>query len=65
MSFLVIKSREMSWARHVAWMWERTVAYRVLVERPEGRRPLAKSRLRWEDNIKMDFKEFDWEHGLN
>jgi hypothetical protein len=34
--------------------------YRILVERPEGRRPLGRSRRRWEDNIKMDLQEVGW-----
>ena len=38
-------------------MGERRGAYRVLVGKPEGRRPLGRPRLRWEDNIKMDFHE--------
>jgi hypothetical protein len=38
-------------------MGERTVAYRILVEKPEGKRPLVRPRLRWEDNIKMDLQE--------
>jgi hypothetical protein len=50
----VIKSR---WAGHVARIGERGDAYRVLVGKPEGRRPLGKPRHRWEDNIKMDFRE--------
>jgi hypothetical protein len=36
-------------------------AYRILVGRPEGRRPLGRSRHRWEDNIKMDLQEVGWE----
>jgi hypothetical protein len=40
-------------------------AYRVLVRRTEGKRPLGKTRLRWEDNIKMNFQEVGWGHGLN
>jgi hypothetical protein len=39
-------------------------AYRVLVGRPEGKRPLARTRRRWENNIKMDLAEI-WIHGLN
>jgi hypothetical protein len=35
-------------------MWERRGAYRVLVGQPEGRRPLARPRSKWENNIKMD-----------
>jgi hypothetical protein len=38
-------------------MWEGRVVYRVLVGSPEGKRPLGRSRPRWEDNIKMDLKE--------
>jgi hypothetical protein len=50
----VIKSRRLSWAGHVACMGERRGAYRPLVGKPEGRRPLGRPRHRWEDNIKMD-----------
>jgi hypothetical protein len=53
----------MRWAGHVACMEERSV-YRILVGRPEGKRPLERSRRRWEDNIKMDFKEIGID-GLN
>jgi hypothetical protein len=53
----VIKSRGMRWARHVARMGEGKCAYRVLVGRSEGTRPLGRSRRRWEDNIKMDLGE--------
>jgi hypothetical protein len=58
----VIKSRRMRWARHVARMGEGRGVYRVLVGRPEGRRPLGRRRRRWEDNIKMDLREIgiDW-----
>ena len=54
----VIKSR-MRWARHVARMGERRGVYRGLVGKPEGKRPLGRPRLRWEDNIKMDLQEVD------
>jgi hypothetical protein len=40
--------------------WAGHVAYRVLVGRPEGRRPLGRPRRRWEDNIKMDLQEVGW-----
>ena len=50
----VIKSRRMRRARHVARMRERRDGYRVLVEKTEGKKPLGRSRNRWEDNIKMD-----------
>ncbi|KAJ4435663.1 hypothetical protein ANN_18279 [Periplaneta americana] len=45
------------WAGHVARMGESRSAYRVLVGRPEGKRPLGRPRRRWEDNIKMDLRE--------
>jgi hypothetical protein len=41
------------------------VIYRVLVAKPEGRRPLGSPRRRWEDNIKMDLREVEWGHGLD
>jgi hypothetical protein len=53
----VIKSRRMGWAGHVARMGEGRGAYRVLVGRPKGKRPLGRPRHRWEDNIKMDLRE--------
>jgi hypothetical protein len=52
----VIKSRRMSLAGHVARMGEGRGAYRILVGRPKGRRPLG----RWEDNIKIDLQEVGW-----
>jgi hypothetical protein len=57
----VIKSRRMRWAGHVAHMGEGIGAYRILVGRPEARRPLVRPRHRWEDNIKMDLQEVRWE----
>jgi hypothetical protein len=53
----VIKSRWMRWAGHVARMGEGIGAYKVLVGRPEGKRPLGRPRRRWEDNIKMDLRD--------
>jgi hypothetical protein len=53
----VIKSRRMRWAGHVALMGEGRGAYRVLVGRPKGKRPLGRPRHRWEYNIKMDLRE--------
>jgi hypothetical protein len=54
----------MIWVGHVVWMGERGM-YRVLVGKPEGKRPLGRPRRRWEDNIKMDLQEvgcgvMDW-----
>ena len=53
----LIKSRRMRWAGHVARMGEGRAVYRVLVGKPEGRRPLGRPRRRWEDNIRMDHRE--------
>jgi hypothetical protein len=53
----VIKSRRMRWARHVARMREGGGVYRLLVGRPEGKRPLGRPRRRWEYNIKMDLRK--------
>jgi len=53
----VIKSRRTRWAEHVVRVGEGRAKYRVLVGKPEGRRPLVRPRLRWEDNIKMDLQE--------
>jgi hypothetical protein len=61
----VIKSRRMTWARHVARMGGKRGAYRILVVRPEGRQPLGRPRCKWEDNIKMDLQEVGWGHELN
>jgi len=55
----VVKSRRMRWAGHVARMGEGRGVYRVLVGKPEGKRPLGRPRRRWEDNIKMDLQEVD------
>ena len=61
----VTKSRRMRWAVHVARMGNRIDVFRVLVGKPEGKRPLGRPRRRWEDNIKMDLQEvgcgfMDW-----
>jgi len=63
--FQVMKSRRMRLAGHVARMGDRKGVYRVLVGKPEGKRPLGRSRRRGENNLKMDFKEvgcgvMDW-----
>jgi len=61
----VIKSRRMRWAGHVARMGEEREVYRVLVGKPEGKRPLGRPRRRWVDNIRMDLQDvgcgyMDW-----
>jgi hypothetical protein len=53
----IIKARRMRWAGHVARMRDKRNAYRLLVGKPEGRRPLGRPRRRWVDNITMDLGE--------
>jgi hypothetical protein len=53
-------SRRMRWAEHIARMGEKRIAYRLLVGKPEGRRPLGSPRRRWLDNIRMDLVEVGW-----
>jgi hypothetical protein len=60
-----IKSRRMRWAGHVARMGEGRNVYRVLVGKPEGKRPLVRPRRRWEDGIKMDLRETGWGCGVD
>jgi hypothetical protein len=57
----IIKSKRMRRAGHVAWMGEKRNMYRLLVGKPEGKRPLGRPRRRWMDNIKMGLIEI----GLN
>jgi hypothetical protein len=57
----MIKSRRMRSAGHVARMGERRNAYRILVGKPEGRRPLGRPRRMWVDNIKIDLREIGWD----
>jgi hypothetical protein len=61
----IIKPRRMRWAGHVARMGEKRNVYRLLVRKPEGKRPLGRPRHRWMDNIKMHLSEIglgvvDW-----
>jgi hypothetical protein len=55
-----IKSRRMRWAGHVARMGEERNMYRVLIGKPEGKRPLGRPRHRWEDGLSMDLREIGW-----
>jgi hypothetical protein len=61
---MVIKSRRMKWAGHVACIGEGRSVYRVLVGRPKGKRLFKKTRCRLEDNIKMDLRKI-WTDGAN
>jgi len=61
----MIKSRRMRWVGHVARIGEERGVYRVLLRKPERRRPLGRPRRRWVDNIRMDLQEarcgyMDW-----
>jgi hypothetical protein len=56
----IIKSRGMRWASHVARRGEKRNAYRLLMGKPDGKRPLGRPRLRWVDNIRMDLGEVGW-----
>jgi hypothetical protein len=56
----IMKARRMRWAGHVARMREKRNAYRLLVGKLQGRRPLGRPRRRWLDNIRMDLVEVGW-----
>jgi hypothetical protein len=56
----IIKSKRMRWAGHVARMGKKRNAYRLLLGKPEGDRPLGRPRRRWVDNIRMDLGEVGW-----
>jgi hypothetical protein len=55
-----MKSRRMSWVGHVARVGEGRNLYRVLVGKPEGKRPLEIVKSRWQGGIKMDLREIGW-----
>jgi hypothetical protein len=61
----MIKSRRMRWAGHVASMGEKGNAYRILVGKPEGKRPLGRPKCRWENNIKKDLSDRMGWYGLD
>jgi hypothetical protein len=56
----IIKSRWMRWAGHVACMGKKRNVCRLLVGKPEGKRPLGRPKYRWVDNIRMDLGEVGW-----
>jgi hypothetical protein len=61
----MLKSRRIRWAGRVTCLGERRNAYRILIEKPEGKRPLGRPRRKWEVNIKMDLREIGREYGLD
>jgi hypothetical protein len=56
----IIKARRMRWAGHVAQMGEKRNAYRLLVGKPEGTKPLGRPRRRWVYNIRIDLEDMGW-----
>jgi hypothetical protein len=56
----IMKAKRMRWAGHVTRMGEKRNAYRLLVGKPEGRRPLERPERRWLDNIRMDLLKVGW-----
>jgi hypothetical protein len=56
----MIKSRRMRWAGHLARMGAKRNPCRILVGKPEGKRPLRRPRRRWVDNIKIDLGQIGW-----
>jgi hypothetical protein len=58
----IIMSRRMRWAGHVPRIGETRNAYRLLVGKPEGKRPLERPRRRWVNNIRMDLGEVGWDN---
>jgi hypothetical protein len=57
-----IKSRRMRWVRHVTRMEGERNVCKVVMGRPEGKRPLGRPRRRWKDGIRMDLREIGWEN---
>jgi hypothetical protein len=57
----MITSRRMRWAWHIARIGGKRSAYRILVGKPEGKRPAGKPRRMWVDNVKMDLREIGWD----
>ena len=61
----VIKSRRLRWAGHLACMGEKRGAYRVLVGKPDGTRPLGRPRRSGVDNTEINLRQGEWGHGLD
>jgi hypothetical protein len=56
-----MKLRRMRWAGHVTRLWEERNSYRLLVGKPEGKRPLGRATRRWVDDIRMELGEIGWD----
>jgi hypothetical protein len=56
----IIKSRKLRWTGRVAQMEKKSNAYRILVEKPEGKRPIGRQRRRWVDDIQIYLRETEW-----
>jgi hypothetical protein len=59
-TIMQMKSRTVRWTGHVARMGEQRKVYRVLVGKPDGKRPFERPRRRWEDGFMMDLREMGW-----
>jgi hypothetical protein len=57
----MIKPRRMKWVEHVARKGQKRHTYRILVRKPEGKRPLGRPRRWWMNNIKMDLRRIGWD----
>jgi hypothetical protein len=57
----MIKSRRLRWADHIARMGEKRNVCRILVGKPEGKRPLGRQRRTWVDNMKLDLRQIEWD----
>jgi hypothetical protein len=57
----VIKLKRIKWAKHVTLMGEVRIAYKILIGKCEGKRPLGRPRCRWEDSITVDLVDIGWE----
>ena len=55
----MLKSLRLRWARHVVWMVDGKRAHKLLLGKPEGKRPCDRPRIRWEDNIIWDLKDYE------
>jgi hypothetical protein len=60
----MIKQRRMRWTDYITCMGKWTNAYRILMGKPEGKRPLGRPRRRWVVNIKMDLREMGWDGSI-